>query len=72
MPRVKAIMWEYFTIVVGNEHFVRCGTCGDWISRGGKTPKNFNTTNMRDHLQKKHPTEYRDYEEKKKVRESKK
>ena len=71
MPRVKAIIWEYFTIVVGNEHFARCGTCGDRISRGGKTAKNFNTTNMRDHLQKKHPTEYRDYEEKKKVRELK-
>jgi len=46
-------------------------TCSDRISKGGKTVKNFNTTNMIDHLQKKHPVEYKDYEEKKKLRELK-
>jgi len=34
-------------------------------------PKNFNTTYIRDHLQKKYPTEYSDYEAKVKVRELK-
>jgi len=46
--------------------FLSCETCGHRISRGGKMPKNLNTANMRDHLQKKHPTEYSDYEAKKK------
>ena len=56
MPRVKAIIWDYFTFVGDNECFTYCETCGHQIFRGGKTPKNLNTTNMRDHLQKQHPT----------------
>jgi len=71
MPRVKAMIWDYFKVVDGNQQFARCLTCSDRISRGGKTVKNFNTTNMIDHLQKKHPVEYKDYEEKKKLRELK-
>ena len=71
MPRVKAVIWDYFKVVDGNQQFTRCLTCSDRISRGGKTAKNFNTTNMIDHLQKKHPVEYKDYEEKKKLRELK-
>ena len=49
----------------------RALTCSVLISRGRKTAKNFNTTNMIDHLQKKHPVEYKDYEERKKVKELK-
>ena len=65
------MIWDYFKVVDGNQQFTRCLTCSDRISRGGKTAKNFNTTNMIDHLQKKHPVEYKDYEEKKKPRELK-
>ena len=71
MPRVKAVIWDYFKIVDNNEQFLRCLTCSVLISRGGKTAKNFNTTNMIDHLQKKHPVEYKDYEERKKVKQLK-
>ena len=31
--------------------------------------KTFGTSNLIDHLRKKHPTDFRDYEEKKKVQE---
>ena len=69
MPRIKAVIWDYFKVVDGNQQFARCLTCNDRISRGGKTAKNFNTTNMIDHLLKKYPVEHKDYEEKKKLRE---
>ena len=64
MPRVKAVIWDYYKVVDGNEHFASCQTCSERISRGGKTPKTYNTSNMIDHLQKKHPLIYEDYEEK--------
>ena len=63
------MIWGYFKVVDGNQQFAHCLTCNDRISRGGKMAKNFNTTNMIDHLQKRHPVEYKDYEEKKKLRE---
>ena len=71
MLQVKAVIWDYFKVVEGNQQFARCLECSNQISRGGKTAKNFNTTNMIDHLQKKHPVEFKDYEEKKKLEELK-
>ena len=71
MPQVKAVIWDYFKVVEGNQQFACCLACSNRISRGGKTAKNFNTTNVIDHLQKKHPVEYKDYEEKKKLAELK-
>ena len=62
---------DYFKVVDGNQQLARCLTCSNRISWGGKTAKNFNTMNMIDHLQKKHPVEYKDYEENKKLRELK-
>ena len=59
---------NYFKVVDGNQQLARCLTCSNRISWGGKTAKNFNTMNMIDHLQKKHPVEY---EENKKLRELK-
>lgn len=41
-----------------------CGICKDSMSRGGSSVKNFNTTNLIDHLKKKHPDDYVDYKEK--------
>ena len=67
MPRVKAVIWDYFKVVEGNQQFACCLACSNRISRGRKTAKNFNATNMIDHLQKKHPVEYKDNEEKKKL-----
>ena len=71
MPRIKAVIWDYYKVVDQDQWFARCLTCNTQISGGGKTAKSFNTTNMIDHLQKKHPVEYKDYEEKKKLRELK-
>ena len=71
MPRVKAIVWNYFVVSERNERFAVCQLCNENVSRGGKTIKTFGTSNLIDHLRKKHPTDFRDYEEKKKVHELK-
>ena len=68
MPHVKAVIWDYFKVLDQDQQFACCLKCNNRFSRGGKTAKNFNTTNMIDHLQKKHPVEYKDFEEKKKIR----
>ena len=69
MPQIKAVIWDYFKVVEGNQQFAHCLACSNRIFRGGKMAKNFNTANMIGHLQKKHPIEYKDYEEKKKLEE---
>jgi len=41
---MKVIMWKYFTMVEGSEHFAHCRMCGEQISRGGKM---LNITNVK-------------------------
>ena len=67
MPHVKAVIWDYFKVVDANEHFASCKTCSERILRGGRMSKTYNTSNMIDHIQKKHPLIYQDYEEKKEL-----
>ena len=69
MPRIKAVIWSYFVVSERNKRFAVCQLCNENVSRGGKTMKTFGTSNLIDHLRKKHPTDFRDYEEKKKVQE---
>ena len=68
MPRVKAVIWDFFTVSEDSDKFASCSICKDLVSRGGSCVKSFNTTNLIDHLKKKHPGDYVDYEEKKKIR----
>ena len=72
MSRVKAPIWDYFKIVAADEKYCICSVCSERVSRGGKTVKTFNTSNMIDHVRKKHPNDYKDYESKKKIQEIKK
>ena len=63
MSHVKVVVWGYFkmmkSIVV--VPFVVKGYLRRW-----KTVKTFNTTNLINHVRKKHPSDYKDYESKKK------
>ena len=70
MPQVKAVIWDYFSINDDNDKFASCAVCKDRVSHGGSCVKSFNTTNLIDHLKKKHPSDYADYKEKK-IRELK-
>ena len=67
MPRAKAVVWDYFSIREDSDKFAMCSICKDSVSRGGSSVKNFNITNLIDHLKKKHPDDY-DYKEKKQLK----
>ena len=60
----KSAIWVYFTIKL-DVHFAECNICKTKVSRGGKSSKTFNTTNIVNHLKVKHVEEYKKYEEEK-------
>ena len=72
MSHVKAPIWDYFKIVADDEKYCICSVCSERVSRGGKTAKTFSTSNMIDHIRKKHLNDYKDYESKKKTQKIKK
>ena len=57
-------VWEYFAINATDKSKVSCSICETVVSRGGKAAKSYNTTNLRNHLETKHPEEYRRLEAK--------
>jgi len=50
-------VWDYFMVNVTDDSKVSCKLCQASISRGGKE-MNYNTTNMRRHLETKHKVEF--------------
>ena len=54
-------VWEFFSISEKDRRFAICKTCSIEVSRGGNTTKDFNTTNLRAHLQSRHAAEYNDF-----------
>ena len=71
MPRVKAIIWDYFKVSERNQHFAICQQCKNEVSRGGSTVKTFNASNLINHLRREHATDFKDYEERNKIQELK-
>ena len=69
MPRVKVIIWDYFKVYERNQRFAICQQCKNEVSRGGSTVKTFNTSNLINHLRREHATDFKYYEEKKKIQE---
>ena len=65
MSKRRLPIWNYFT-AGENDRFATCITCNAKVPRGGQTVKSFTTltTNLVGHL-KKHPVEYKKYEEEK-------
>jgi len=57
-------VWEYFAINATDESKVSCSISETVVSQGGKAAKSYNTTNLRKHLETKHPEEYRRLEAK--------
>lgn len=50
----RSKVWDYFE-VSDNVSMAKCEECETEISRGGSVKKNFNTTNLLNHLKRKHP-----------------
>ena len=64
----KSPVWEYFSVAEDNK-FAECKECRDMVSRGGSNARNFNTTNLVNHLKSKHHSTYVKFLEVKNKRE---
>jgi len=51
-------VWDYFAVDVMDDSKVSCLLCPSIVPRGRKEVKNYNTTNMRRHLEINHENEF--------------
>ena len=67
----RSAIWSFFVVDKEDKSKAVCLTCEEKISRGGKQPKSFNTTNLRKHLEhtKGHEDKYKEYIEQEKKRQ---
>ena len=54
----KSYIWDHFTVSGLDESKATCVHCQQSVSRGGKTCKAYNTSNLRKHLNWKHQEQY--------------
>ena len=60
MSKKRSPIWNFFPI--GEDtRLARCKACNKDISRGGKTTKTYNTTNLTYHLRTEQADKYSDY-----------
>ena len=50
----RTLIWNYFIVDQEEEKTAICNDCKEHVSRGGSSVKNFNTTNLRNHLRRFH------------------
>ncbi len=62
MAARKSTIWKFFSICAVDESKAICSTCGEKISRGGKSAKTYTTTNLKKHLHSRHKAHYEDFE----------
>ena len=60
----KTVAYFGLFTVTEDTRYVRCNSCNDKISCGGKTTKTFNTMNLVYHLNNKHTEQYSEYQKK--------
>ena len=49
MSKTISPIWDYFKVAEDSKYAI-CNSCGESISRGGKSTKTFNTTNLVYHM----------------------
>ncbi len=57
-----SVLWQFYAVANPTDTHAKCNFCKKLISRGGKTPKDFGTTGMRNHL-RGHTAEFARFEE---------
>lgn len=55
----RSPIWKHFTVCEDDNSKASCALCKSLISRGGVSAKNYTTSAMNNHLQYKHPDEYK-------------
>ena len=60
MSRSKSVIWQCFTENAVVKNRAKCTLCNENVSRGGDKSANFTTTNLWQHLERSHKSEYDD------------
>ena len=55
---MRSVVWNHFTVSIADESKTICNHCKSLLSRGGKNPKTYGTTNLLKHLRLNHEAEY--------------
>jgi len=63
MLKRRSLIWQFF-IAGESDRQASCSICNTSVSRGGQSAKSFTTTNLVGHL-RKHPPEFKKYEDEK-------
>lgn len=63
MSKRRSPIWKYFTTRSEQDRIACCAVCNSEVSRGGSSVKTFTATNLDAHL-RKHPSEYKQYQDK--------
>ena len=66
---MRSLIWEHFTVSVNDDKKAVCKYCNISVTRGGKNPKTFGTTNLFKHSRSNHASEYTCLEASEKARE---
>ena len=56
--RVTSGIWKHFSVNAANESKACCKICEESVSRGGRSAKSYNTSNLPKHMMMKHPEQY--------------
>ena len=67
----RTAVWNYFIVILTDESKVSCSLCLQEVPGGGKDAKSFNTSNMRRHLEVRHPDEFSQLQAKEKDQQKK-
>ena len=59
----KSCIWNFYSICAIDESKAICATCGEKISRGGKSAKTYTTTNLKKHLHSRHQAQFKEFEQ---------
>ena len=59
----KALIWKAFTTEDCEAKFAKCLYCDKMVSRGSEIARFQNTTNLKNHMKKDHPSEWNTLQE---------
>lgn len=58
--RKRSAIWAFYSVSPNNSAKAVCHTCKELVCRGGNSPRSFNTTNLRKHLEA-HPAKFKEF-----------
>ena len=58
MAARRSGVWGFFSVSVTDKSMAVCDECGERVARGGCSAKSYTTTNLTNHLKRRHFSQY--------------